>query len=120
MNAKAALIKELLAGKVINIKTCFMTTGLTNAPRELSRMIEKPFDVTISRTPRQGKSKYGQKVSWFDYRLNRSEHNLSGIQKMISYLQEQEGNKPPQTDKQEKEAITTQQITKLHQQTLFQ
>ena len=110
MTAKAALIKELLSGKVINIKTCFNTIGITNCPREISRCIEKPFNVVVSRTQREGKSKYGQSVTWVDYRLNRSEHNIAGINAMIEYLKEQEGNDAPKTDKQEKERKTTQQI----------
>jgi len=114
MTAKATLIKELLSGKVISIKTCFMTTGLTNAPREISRMVEKPFGVVVSRTQKEGRSKYGQPVTWFEYRLNNSEHNLAGIKKMILYLQEQEGNTPPKTDQEEKSQKLTTQI-----QTLF-
>lgn len=110
MTAKAALIKELLSGKVINIKTCFMTVGLTNAPREISRMVEKPFGVIISRTQMEGKSKHGQPVTWYNYRLNNTIHNQEGIKKMIAYLQEQEGNNPPKKDKQEKEYKTTKQI----------
>lgn len=115
MTARAALIKELLSGKVINIKTCFNTIGITNCPREIGRCIERPFGVVVSRTNRTGKSKYGQAVEWVDYRLNRSEHNLPGIQKMIEYLKEQEGNAAPKTDAQEKSQKVTAQI-----QTLFQ
>lgn len=115
MTAKAALIKELLSGKVISIKTCFMTVGLTNAPREISRMVEKPFGVTVSRTQKEGKSKYGQPVTWYEYRLNKTEYNLPGIQKMIEYLKEQEGTAAHKTDKQEKQQTQTAQI-----QTLFQ
>lgn len=115
MTAKAALIKELLAGKVINIKTCFNTIGITNCPREISRCVEKPFGVVVSRVQREGKSKYGQPVVWVDYRLNRSEHNLPGIQKMIEYLKQQEGSQYPKTSEQQKSKTTTSQI-----QTLFQ
>jgi hypothetical protein len=89
MTAKAALAKALLDGKVINIKNCFQTIGLTNAPREISRMIEQPFGVEVSRVQREGKSRYGQPVMWFDYRLNRTEYNKEGIEKMIKYVNEQ-------------------------------
>ena len=114
MTAKAALIKELLSGKVINIKTCFMTVGLTNAPREISRMVEQPFGVVVSRTPREGKSKYGQTCTWMDYRLNSSKHNIDGIRKMVEYLKEQEGKAPTKTNKE----ISEKQITS-HIQELF-
>lgn len=86
MTAKAALILALLEGKVLNIKNCVRLTGLTNCPREISRMIEQPFGVTVSRTPRTGKSRYKSPVTWVDYRLNTSDHNLEGIEKMKAYV----------------------------------
>ena len=106
MTAKAALCKHLLAGEVINVKTCFETIGLTNCAREVSRMIEKPFGVIVSRTRREGKSRYKQPVSWVDYRLNRTPHNAEGIKKMVKYVLEHEGKTPfnssPKTDKEAK------------------
>ena len=92
-----------------------MTVGLTNAPREISRMVEQPFGVVVSRTPREGKSKHGQPVTWFDYRLNNSEHNLPGIKLMIEYLKQQEGTDHPRTDKEDKQQKITSQIQKLFQ-----
>lgn len=89
MTAKAALCRHLLAGHVLNIKNCFTLIGLTNCPREISRMIEQPFGVIVSRTNRTGSSRYGQAVSWVDYRLNRTEHNKEGIEKMQKYVDEQ-------------------------------
>ena len=88
MNAKTALAKELLSGNIVNIKNCFKTTGLTNAPREVSRMIERTFGVKVSRDHRKGKSKYGQTVTWTDYRLNSTKQNLPGIKKMREYIKE--------------------------------
>lgn len=96
MSARCALVKALLEGRVINIKNCFKDIGYTNAPREISRFIEKTFGVEVSRTPRKGKNRYGEEVSWYDYRLNRSEHNLEGILKMEQYL---EGQAPSQENK---------------------
>src|SRR5687768_2098656 len=86
MTAKAALAKALLDGRVLNVRNCFTLIGLTNCAREISRMIEKDFRVTVSRVPRQGESRYGQPCTWTDYRLNRSEHNLEGIEKMKEYI----------------------------------
>jgi hypothetical protein len=88
MNAKAALIKELLDGKVLTIMTCFKTVSLTNIGREIPRMIEIPFSVIVSRTKKEGKSKYGSNISWFEYRLNRTEYNKEGIKLMQEYLAE--------------------------------
>lgn len=89
MTAKAALAKALLDGRVINIKNCFETIGLTNAPREISRMIEQAFGVEVSRTHMEGKSRYGQPIIWVNYRLNKTEHNLPGIKKMQEYVQKE-------------------------------
>lgn len=89
MTAKAALAKALLDGRVLNVRNCFDLIGLTNCSREISRMIEKPFDVEVSRTQMEGKSRYGQPVTWVNYRLNSSEHNKEGIQKMREYVAQQ-------------------------------
>lgn len=94
MTAKAALIKLLLDGHVLNVKNCFTLVGLTNCSREISRMIEAPFGVEVSRTPMTGQSRYGQSVQWVNYRLNKSEHNKEGIEKMRKYLAEQWEIKP--------------------------
>lgn len=103
MNAKTALAKALLDGRVINIKNCFTEIGLTNAPREISRMIEKDFGVEVSRTPRTGKSRYGSPVSWFDYRLNSTDYNRPGIAKMKEYIIKQKSATNPKTTKQLKQ-----------------
>ena len=106
MTAKAALCKHLLAGEILNIKNCFTMIGLTNCPREISRMIEKPFGVIISRTRMEGKSRYGQPVTWYDYRLNpKIDGNAEGIKKMAEYLIQQNAVEkiPARTDKQAKQ-----------------
>lgn len=108
MTSKAALCMALLEGRVLNIKNVFVTIGLTNASREISRMVEKPFGVEVSRTPRTGKNRYGGDVTWVDYRLNKSEKNLPGIQKMKEYIQDQLGPKTScKTEKQLKQYIQT-------------
>lgn len=114
MNQKAALIRALLAGEVVSIMTGFKMMGITNVPREIGRSIEREFDVIVSRTSKKGKTRYGGDCSFTEYRLNRSEHNLSGIQKMIEYLQLHTAQNP-KTDREEKEQHKTVQI-----QTLFQ
>ena len=96
MTAKAALCKALLDGNVLNVKNVFRTIGLTNAAREISRMVEKPFGVEVSRTPKNGKSRYGTEVTWIDYYLIKSEHNLPGIAKMEAYVAEH-SHKPEST-----------------------
>ncbi len=103
MKAKAALAQALLDGRVINIKNCFETIGLTNAPREISRMIEKDFGVSVTRTHRAGKSRYGSPVTWVDYRLNCTEENREGIVKMREYIAKQKSESNPTTERQLKQ-----------------
>lgn len=98
MTAKAALAKALLDGRVLNVKNCFETIGLTNCAREISRMIEKPFGVVVSRTQREGKSRYNQPVVWVDYRLNPTDYNKEGIQKMREYVAKQKEETNPRTN----------------------
>lgn len=89
MTAKAALAKALLDDRVLNVSNCFKEIGLTNIAREIPRMIEEPFGVVVSRTPKKGKSRYGQPVSYTNYRLNKSDFNTEGISKMIEYINSQ-------------------------------
>jgi hypothetical protein len=89
MTARAALCDYLLKGKVLNIKNCFTLIGLTNCPREISRMIEAPFNVIVSRVQRNGKSRFGQSVTWIDYKLHPLDCNKDGIDRMKIYLEEQ-------------------------------
>lgn len=88
MNATAAIAKALLDGKVLSIKTAFREFGVTNLPREISRLIEKKFNVQVARVPRQGKTRYGIHVRWFEYRLPRTDYNKEGIEKMKLYISE--------------------------------
>ena len=89
MTAKVALIKSLLDGKVLNVMNCFTTIGLTNCAREVSRMVEQPFEVRIDRIPRKGVSKCGEPITWNDYKLNKTlPQNVEGVAKMREYLAE--------------------------------
>ncbi len=97
MNAKAALIKSLLAGDTVSIMSGFKNLGITNVPREISRCVEQPFGVIVSRMKREGKSRYGVPCNWFEYRLNPLiGENSEGIQKMAKYLAEHDNSSTPQ------------------------
>jgi hypothetical protein len=91
MNQKCAIIKSLLKGEVLSIMNGFKWFGCTNIPREIGRSIEREFGVTVSRVRKEGKSRYKQPVSYFQYRLNRTDHNLEGIAKMEEYVKRIEG-----------------------------
>lgn len=86
MTAKAALIKALLDGHVLTVKNCFTLIGLSNIAREIPRLVEQPFGVIISRTPKTGLSRYGQAVSYTEYRLNFTSYNEAGVAKMREYV----------------------------------
>lgn len=88
MNAKTALVKALLDGRILNVKNCFETIGLTNIAREIPRCVEKEFGVEVSRTHRTGKNRQGSPVWWTDFRLIKTEDNKGGIKKMREYLAE--------------------------------
>lgn len=101
MTAKAALAKALLDGKVLTVMSCFKMVGLTNIAREIPRMIEKPFSVIVSRTTKEGLSRYGQPISYTEYRLNHTPYNIEGIKLMQQYVAEQIEKKTViNTDKQ--------------------
>ena len=96
MTAKCALALALLEGRVLNVGTIFKETGLSNAGREIPRMIEKPFNLVVSRIPRTGKSRYGNPVSYMDYRLNKdAPYNKEGIIKLREYCEKHSSLKPP-------------------------
>ena len=94
MNGKTALIKLFLSGEVVNIKNCFKEVGFSNCSRECIRQIEKPFNVTLHREHRKGKSRWGVDVTWTDYSLKRTNENQQGIFEMSKYVLENGGNKP--------------------------
>ena len=106
MTAKAALAKALLEGKVLNIFNGFKLLGITNIPREIGRCIEDEnrfgFGVIVSRTERKGTSQYGQHCEWTDYRLNFTEYNRPGIEKMKEYVRKEMSVSNPKTMKQQK------------------
>lgn len=103
MTAKAALCQALLDGAVLNVKNVFETIGLTNCAREISRMVEKEFDVIVSRTQMDGFSKYGQPVTWYNYRLNHTDYNKEGIEKMRKYVAKQKELSNPKTTRELKQ-----------------
>ena len=88
MTATAALAKYLLEGNVVSIMDGFKLFGITNVPREISRAIEQPFNVIVSRTPKKFKSRYGRKGEYYEYRLNYTDYNKEGIKKMKEYVKE--------------------------------
>lgn len=91
MTARVALCRFLLEGRVLSIANCFKEIGLSNPARELPRMVETPFEVEISRTPRTGTNRYGSPVSFTEYRLNITEYNKNGVEKMEKFVKDNGG-----------------------------
>jgi len=120
MTAKAALAISLLKGDVLNVKNCLTIVGLSNCSREISRMIEQPFGVQVSRTRRDSYSRYGQPIFWYDFRLNKTEYNAPGITKMKEYISSQLSSEPPpKTDKEVKEVKKIKSLTATNGQQSF-
>jgi len=92
MTSIAALAKALLSGEVISIKNAYFDYGISNIAREIGRSIERKFNVEVSRVKREGTSRYGQSIVWFEYRLNRTDFNAKGIADMAKYIIEVGGN----------------------------
>lgn len=117
MTSKAALCLALLRGEVVSIKTGFKDFGITNIPREIGRSIEREedggFGVEVSRTEKKGKSRYGQPVTWIEYRLNRTEYNKAGIEKMIAYVNSQT-SEAAKTQKEAKIKAAAKQVELFH------
>ena len=97
MTSKAALCKVLLEGQVVNIRNIHKLTGFTNAGREIGRAIERKedggFGVIVSRTPMEGKNRFGVHCTWTDYRMNKTGFNKEGIKAMKAYLRSQQKSK---------------------------
>jgi hypothetical protein len=94
MTARAALVDLFLKGRTLTIKNCFTLVGLTNLPREVTRQIEVPFEVKVSRTQKEGVSRYGQSIRWNEYKLEPTKENMEGIEKMKAYLASQNVSVP--------------------------
>jgi hypothetical protein len=87
MTQIAAISEALLRGEVLTIMDGFKRFSCSNLPRELSRSIEQKFGVEISKVKKDFKSRYDSKPGYYyQYRLNTTEQNADGRQKMIDYV----------------------------------
>lgn len=91
MTQTAAIAQSLLKGEVLSIIDGFKRFGCTNIPREISRLIEQRFGVEVSKTPTEFTSQFGRKGTYFRYRLNHTDYNKDGIQKMREYVKQHGG-----------------------------
>ncbi len=119
MTQKAALCKALLNGQVLSIMTGFKLFSVTNVPREVSRQVEEPFEVQLERTKKDFTSKYGQSVYYYEYRLLRTPENKPGIEKMIAYINEIEGEGFKAPAKRGRKTVNVEPKTSFNQSSLF-
>ena len=84
----AAIAHSLLKGEVLSIMNGFQKFACSNTPREVSRAIEKKFNVEVSKERLDFTSTYGHKGFYFRYRLNKTDYNKPGIEKMKLYVKE--------------------------------
>ena len=84
--AKAAICNAFLQGEKLTILDCFRKFGVSNSPREVRRMIEKPFDVIIERVDKQGLTRFRHTCNYKEYSLAHNKRNKQGIQRMLEYV----------------------------------
>lgn len=86
MTRQQALISHLLEGGKLSILNGYKLFGISNISREVRRLIEKPFNVYLTRLKKEGKTKYGSYCSWYEYSLNNTKLNAKGIKEMRQAL----------------------------------
>ena len=89
MTRQQALATYLLTGKPVSIKNGYNYFGISNISREVIRLIEKPFGVQLTRTKKEGKTKYGTYCTWLEYILLPTKLNAKGINAMKRMLKEE-------------------------------
>lgn len=97
MTKTARIAKALLDGEVISIMDGFKRFGITNLPREVGRQIQKKFGVEVSKDRIDFVHDCDLPGWYFRYRLNKTEANEPGIERMKSYILSQPkdaGKKP--------------------------
>lgn len=93
MTALAAILKDLLKGKKLSIKTAFNDYGVTNLPREIGRSVVRKFNVSVDKQPTKFKSRYGHTGEYYRYSLQQSKKNRPGISAIKKYIKEQQNTK---------------------------
>jgi hypothetical protein len=93
MTRKLALAQYLLAGGKLSIMNAYRHFGISNVSREIRRLIEQPFGVTLTRKKMEGKTKYGTYCTWFEYSLTHNRINAKGIKSIKEELEKKDNKK---------------------------
>lgn len=86
MTRQQALISHLLQGGKLSIMSSYKLFGICHISREVRRLIEIPFNVELTRTWKEGKTKYGSHCNWLEYTLTANKMNAKGIKEMRKAL----------------------------------
>lgn len=93
MTRKQALCQYLLAGGRLSILNGYRLFGISNISREVRRLVEQPFGVTLTRKKMEGKTKYGSYCTWLEYSLSHTKINAKGIKAMKDELTKKDSKK---------------------------
>lgn len=93
MTRKQALCQYLLAGGRLSILNGYRLFGISNVSREVRRLVEQPFGVTLTRKKMEGKTKYGSYCTWLEYSLSHTKINAKGIKAMKEELTKKDTKK---------------------------
>jgi hypothetical protein len=93
MTRKQALCQYLLAGGRLSILNGYRLFGISNISREVRRLVEQPFGVTLTRKKMEGKTKYGSYCTWLEYSLSHTKINSKGIKSMKDELTKKDSKK---------------------------
>lgn len=93
MTRKQALCQYLLAGGRLSILNGYRLFGISNISREVRRLVEQPFAVTLTRKKIEGKTKYGSYCTWFEYSLSHNRINAKGIKAIKEELTKKDSKK---------------------------
>jgi len=90
MTRQQALATYLLSGKSLSIRNAYAYFGVSNVSREMIRMIEKPFKLQLTRTWKEGKTKYGMPCKGVEYSLSNTKLNAAGIKALKQLVSKRE------------------------------
>lgn len=84
----AAVLNSLLQGETLSIMDGFHRFGVTNLSRELSRSIEQPMGIILTRTKIVHNPKHGHAVWYYQYHLTKCRQTKEALNKAWKYVDE--------------------------------
>jgi len=90
MTRQQALAMYLLSGKTVSLKNAYSYFGISCLSREVIRLIEKPFNIQLTRKWMKGRTKYGTPCKWIEYSLSNTKLNAAGIKALKQLVSKRE------------------------------